>query len=338
MAITYLGPIYWDLDVDEQTAHRTYVIRHKVKCDPGDGPFEVYNCPDLYKPGDVWDLGKNILIDNLDDFDPWAWCTPYMKITPVETNEIPQNYIVEQKFTTKPLPQCQTSVIEDPLLECYKISGGFNRTTKEAAEDRFGAPVMNSAFEPFHGAAVEFEHNLPTVTVQQNVADLQFDLICDMIDTVNATAVWGFTPRFVRLSKVQWERKFTAYCEVYFERTLEFVVDTNTHDRQIADVGQKVLQGKWGKANQPEAGRWIVEIISGSPADPTNPSHFMRAKDIRGEPIKIVLNGAGLPALVTVDRAGVLSNSGPQGTINVEYYDESDFFELGIPTTFTNCR
>ena len=53
----------------------------------------------------------------------------------------------------------------------------------------------------------------------------------------------------------------------------------------------------------------------------TNPTHFEQAKDANGENVKVLLNGAG--------RA--LTNSALPFSINVVFYNESNFLLLGVP-------
>lgn len=68
--------------------------------------------------------------------------------------------------------------------------------------------------------------------------------------------------------------------------------------------------------------------------DYLNPQHYRRAVDRQGNPMRLVLNGAGLPAGV-----GIGSGSGFEGTTGpgylfVQYYRPANYLLLGVPTTF----
>jgi hypothetical protein len=71
---------------------------------------------------------------------------------------------------------------------------------------------------------------------------------------------------------------------------------------------------------------------TGTAPDLNNPQHFNRFQDRRGELTRVVLNGLGVPAGVTVGSGTGFASGGP-GQIIVQKYSESNFFLLGIPTT-----
>lgn len=54
-----------------------------------------------------------------------------------------------------------------------------------------------------------------------------------------------------------------------------------------------------------------------------NPQHFIRYKDINGENTRAILNGRGTPVI----------NASEAAQIPISYYQESNFFTLGIPTS-----
>jgi hypothetical protein len=327
----------WSGGRDDE-GNREFKVIHLVKSNAPrlDGPYSVMNCAGLPAIGDIWSFGN--------DNDIWAFCWPTMVISPHETKEGEGVKIwkVEQKFSTKPIPsrRCQDETITDPLLEPQKVSGSFVKYTKEAVVDRFNNLIKNSAHEMLRGPQVEFDHNKPTVKIEQNVSVLGLETFAEMVDTVNMYPMWGLPVRCVKLSNVSWERKTYGVCSYYYTRSFDFDIDYNTFDRCVLDEGTKILIGQWSKTDD----SWVVATINGVSANPDNPMHFMRYKDRNCENTKIILDGSGLPAgiAVTITKPNVTdsgvhpsvgTSSGP-GTIGIQYYGESDLFSLGIPTDF----
>ena len=74
--------------------------------------------------------------------------------------------------------------------------------------------------------------------------------------------------------------------------------------------------------------RWVLDKINGAPPNPNNPGHFISFKDPNGELTEALLDGHGLPWDPTVSG----SNSYP-GSRFVQFYEESNFLTLGVPTT-----
>lgn len=308
------------LSIDDE-GYRNYQVTHLVEVGADDGPANVRLTVGLPLPGSFWLFG--------DDSDDWVWCRSGMQIQPQLPMGGNRHYTVEQLFSNKPEKRCKDTPIEDPLLEPQKISGSFQKYQEEAAYDRFGAPVANSAHELFHGPKVEFDKNRLSITIQQNLLNHATPLVKSMMDTVNAYTLWGMPPRTVKLSGGGFERKFYGQCYLYYTRTLEFEVDGRTFDRDLLDEGTKVLNGHWDPV-----GRWRLDPIDGEDPDPNNPSHFIRFKDFNNENTRVVLDGRGKPADVGIGSASLGTNGGGPGNIHVEKYDESDFLLLGIPVTF----
>jgi hypothetical protein len=140
-----------------------------------------------------------------------------------------------------------------------------------------------------------------------------------MENTVNDNPMWGLQARTVKLNGSSWVKKYQGVCDPYFTRRFEFLIQTGTFDRSdIQDAGTKVLPGEWSEATPP-----VWTQFAATPEQKANPSTYVRFKDANGENQRVILNGEGGPA---VDGAFATI---PLGT--VEFYSESNFFELGIP-------
>ena len=291
------GQTNWSM-VRDDNGHRTYQITHKVRAGKLDGPHIVMLTPGLPLIGSLWTF------DN--ELDPWAFCWPNMRVTPVLRNEPNQDWLVEQTFSTKPLSRCQDTTIEDPLLEPQKIWGSSVRFTvssdSRALRDKDNNPIVSSSHEPIRG--LEFDDDNHTVNISQNVASLGLGVIVAMVNTVNSTPLWNFAARKIKLSTLSWERKLYGTCNFYYTRTFGFDTQDTTFDEIVDDVGQKEFD----------------EDIAGGDRD--NPKHFKIAKDDKGEILgEIALDGNGSPSA---------SNAASK---TVQFYKESNFYLLGIPST-----
>jgi len=134
-----------------------------------------------------------------------------------------------------------------------------------------------------------------------------------MVDTVNDSTLWGLSSRKVKLSNVSWTRNTYGLCYVYYTRNFEFDIDFTTFDRVTPDHGLMVLNGKWADD--------VWQLIP--PSDSTDPRNFIRYKDKHANFAKVFLDGSGKPVGDVADSPD----------IDIEYYDESNFLTLGIPTT-----
>lgn len=324
----------------DEMGYRTYTIVHICQGGNTDGPANVMQCAGLPQIGDSWAFATG-------DNDVWVWCTPYMSISIHEEKEGDpvEFWRAEQKFTNKPMKRCNETQIEDPLSEPQKVSGSFVKYTQEVYRDRFNNPIKSSSHEILRGPGVEFDFNRPNVKIEQNVGSLELPLFMSKVDHVNDSPLWGAPARCVKLSAASWERKLFGVCSYYFTRSFDFDVDFNTFDRWLLDEGNKCLYGEWAKnaadmANScridlPDAGSlWKLLCINSEPPDKDNPQHFIRYKDRNGEVGRCILNGKGEPASLDPGDATGTGGSGQPGYIYVEYYPETNFLELGIPTTF----
>lgn len=282
-------------------------VKYLVKLGEGEGPQSALDCPGLPVVGSSYQF-KN-------ESNEWATLLPTASVSPHGRADRPYTHmIVEMTYSTKPPSpdkgRCNDTPIEDPLLEPNKLSGSFTRYQEEATTDRFDNAIRTSSHEIIRGNQVEFDKNRSSIKIEQNVADLQYPLMAMMVDTLNDRTLWGLPARCWKMAPPSWERKFYQRCRLYFTRTLTFESNVILNvdgepvsgwDRDLLDEGNKVLNGHWGVIARGEIeNAWYVDRVNGSPPDPNNPNHFIRAKDARGENIRMVLNGSGLPAGIAV--------------------------------------
>lgn len=280
----------------DKEGHRHYEITWLVYSTVLEGPEKVGGATGLAAIGSTWNFGS--------DLDAWALCQPTLKIKPVLKKEPGRWWEVQQTFSTKPRHRCQDTEIENPINEPPDISGGFVKYTREVTKDRNGDPVESSSHEMFRGQAVTFDDNRPTVSITLNVLSFPLGTFASMVDTLNDATLWGLGPRKIKLSNVSWERLLYGTCTFYYRLTYEFDIrDTDEgFDRVLIDEGTKVLK-PGGNANDPR--------------------DFQVYKDGNGENTRVLLDGAG----------SALANGNSPHEITLEYYDESNFLALGIPTS-----
>lgn len=367
MATTlFTGLSKWSL-VRDEAGYREYRCTHKIKADTTDGPRNVLNTAGLPLPGSAWSFQ--------DDADPFVWCRPNAEVKLIREDDAKGTiWTVEQLFSNKPLDDKKQRCfdqpeVDNPLLEPQRVSGSFVRYQEEAVEDRWGDAIVNSAHERIRGDAVTFDANRPQVRIVQNVPLLQLELFAPMVDTVNVQPFWGLPARSIKLSDVQWEKKYWGNCLAYYERAFIFDIRTKVNpvtgitfgdwDREVPDEAGKVLSGHWSTVEECETPGWIDEPICGVDPDPDNPSHFKRIVDRDGNPTRLMLDGNGRPAEVNIllhrpveaaeltlgsgvyayGRIGATGTAGESrisgiGKILVQKYRESNFLLLGIPLVF----
>lgn len=314
------GSYRWRMTRDE-AGYREYQLGIRVMAEPEDGPANVLRTPGLPVPGYPWAIRN--------DFDFWAWCRANCTVDPEadDDGEPTQVWGLGFTFSNKPpTPQnnrCHDQEITDPLLEPQKVSGGSTRFQKEAQYDRFGNPIINSAFELIRGPNVEFDANRPTVRIEQNVINLQLGLLASMVDSINDAPLWGLDQYRIKFSNYTWDRKYYKLCSIYYTRVLDFEITFDSWDRDVLDEGTKALRGHWGLGGA-EGDGWVLDDIGGQPPDPFNPGHFDKYLDRKGTPGRCILDGLGVPIEAVADA----------GAIHVEYYPSTNFLLLGVPLTF----
>jgi hypothetical protein len=349
------SPTRWSMS-REDDGHRTYKLKYTIGCTSElDGPVTALLTPGLPQFGTQWIIGN--------DVDIWAWCRMEIDVKPMVEKEPNEFFELEMTFSTKPPPwkTCQGNQIEDPLLVPQQIGGSFVRYQKEYIYDRLGKVpnkpnqnmIVDRAGALLHGPQVTFDASRPQVRIQQNTPQLQFTLLCSLADTVNASPLWGFNKRCVKLSEIQWERKFYGTCNVYFTRTFTFDINANTWDTDLQATSTKAIRGAWvttiGDANY---GKYIAKPINTGTAaqpiyqnpDPTHPTDYVRYFDWYGNPSEAYLDVNGIPIPSSAINKDANGNPVPppkqtpfpivtKGQSQLQIYQQADFLQLGIPTT-----
>lgn len=316
MPATIVGRIAWGGERNEK-GHRIYKVVHRVVLSNNlEGPATVMSAAGLPSAGTAWNFGL--------DSDSWAFCKLAMSIrpaSPLSDKEPLLHWDVEQTFSSESDSRsCKDEDVDNPLLQPQEVSGSFVRSREPATHDRWGLPIINSAFERIPSPEVDFDVSKPTVRISQNVASLQLALLNRMKDTVNDRELWGIPRRGVKLSGISWDVKYYGACLKYYTRTFDFEIDVfqdpeteevrSGHDRRISDWGTKVLSGKWEREGddtetsgcvQPNG--WVLKPICGSDPDPYNPTHYIQAVDRNGHPTRLLLDGLGKPWVPDLDTA-----------------------------------
>jgi hypothetical protein len=317
MSASVKGRISWDLTRDND-GHRNYDLKMLVKCtSTSDGPNTVMSASGLPIIGSTWAYGN--------DNDPWAFCYPNLKVTPVNTGEPNIWWEVDQKFSTKPLSRCQDDTIEDPLQEPARISGSFARYQQEVERDRNSKLIKSSSHEVVRG--IEKDASRPNVVIEFNSSTLQLEVLASMIDTVNSEPMWGLDSRKIKLTTISWDRRVNGTCNFYFTQRLQFEIRYEGWDiDDLVDKGFKCLRGKWNKSGTGTGATYSWSQDTG--VDPQDPDDFIVAKDSNDEntPAETLLDGSG----------GRLTDpSSPVFLDTVELYPEYNFLNYGVPSTLS---
>ncbi len=320
--------------VRDKEGQRTYKVTHRVKTtDTEDGPATILDAAGIPTIGSTWSEGN--------DADVWAFCTPDRQVQWVgKDNEGGCDlWDVTSTFSTIPTERCQDDSIENPILEPARISGSFTKLKKEAIYDRNGDILMSSSQEPFKGPEVEFDDSRPTVRIGINVLTLPLTTFAVMIDTVNDAVLWGLAARCVKLTNVSWSRLLYGTCTFYYSLEYEFEINYNTFDKELYDIGTRCLKGKWSKD-----GEWTGINPTDIPTD-NNPNNLYNYQLIRnytqyqddkghfGNNGKVFLDGQGRPAQSAYGSKTAVPPTLGAVSKTLEYYEESNFLTLGIPTS-----
>lgn len=306
------GPRTWSFGMDAE-GYRTYLIKYLIKHDAADGPATIFNATGL--PA----FGSTLAVAGFTGTDAYAWRRLDTKFELHQHREgDPHRYhTAEIMFSSKPTTRCQDTAITDPLLEPQKVSGSFVDGVEEATKDRFGNPIVNSAWEQLRGKKVEFDKGTDTVHIEQNVAVLNLPLVTSMRNTLNDATLWGMATRCVKLSKFTWEKKFYGLCYTYYTRTFDFDINAGTFDRDIMDEGEKALNGVM------KSGEWVVKPIKVTKSSPREISDATNAT-----PIEINSSAHGLTVGQQITITGATGNTAANGTWKVKAVVDANKFTI----------
>jgi len=299
------GPISWGDLQRTKKGHRNYRVTFLVEANSlDDGGLSILSTAGLPSIGSAYNVGN--------DFDPWAFCSPETTVRFLTPRDRSLFWEVDYLFTTEPLNRCQDNSIENPLDEPQDVSGSFLKLTKEALKDRNGDLILSSSNEQITG--LEIPYNMPTVVVTQNVSVLGLPTFVAQVDTVNDSPIWNVAARHVLFANASWQRKLYGTCNYYYTRRFEFEINKDGWDRSdIADAGFKVFD-QYTAGGDNAALRAI-------------PGNYVLAKDGKGDnpPEKVLLDGNG---------NRLTDPTNPVFLPTVELLEESNFFSLGVPSSF----
>ena len=297
MAFTYAGLIDATASY-ENDGHRNYELVFRVisstKNDLGAQASVTAGLPVV---------GASYSIGN--DSDTWAYCLPGWKCRrEFKDPGKPNHWLVTVPYSTKPLSRCQTTSIENPLLEPPKISGSFVKYTKQLHEDRNGDPYRSSTGEPLVGKETEVDDDRLQVVISQNQSAHNLSTVDSLMNKLNNATLWGLSSEKVKLSGCRFEQRWYAVCTEYWNFTYEFDI-RDSWTQELADKGR-------------------MKLSTGGTA--TNPDHWEVAKDRFGENLPVMrLDTNGQP---------IVTDTQTPATISREPYSTGNLLLLGIPSSF----
>jgi hypothetical protein len=240
------------LQTDEE-GHQDYTGIFQVKTGLGEGPESALYAIGMPLPGSLY------------PGNPYAMYRRRGQARLADENKSNRVYNCEIVWTTRPGKRCCTESFTDPLLEPYKLRGGFNSVTKETRVDADGDAILNSAKEPITG--IQKNENRQVLYLEMNVAWLDVGFMSEYVDAVNDDEWWGCEARTLRCRPFTWERLILGTCFQYYHCAFEFEYKADGWDDKVLDHGNMV----WDAAT----------------------SSYRRAKDAYEETCHVLLDGNG---------------------------------------------
>ena len=321
MAGISLGPWTWSGERTDDN-HREYPVTYLVYTDHDDNPSVAMRAAGLPTTGSIFNEGIPGVLG-------FAYCTPFTRARyhGQVSGEPFHFWLVDKKFSTRPLDTVRDDTYTDPTLEPDRLSGSFVKFVQEATKVPGSSPpefYESSSHELIRGPQVEFDNNKPTVIVEKTERTFDLGGLSTFVDTVNDDVVWGLPARTLKLSSLPWTRHYQLLAggsyQTYFVYRLEFDVDMNTFDRLVPDEGTRVLRGEW------VGDVWVPDVT----ADKDNPQDFIRwtaRPEDGGEIIPhVLLDGIGNP----------VQNTNLVAEIEIKHYQEQNFSLLDLPPNLTD--
>lgn len=306
--------------------HRNYWVRFLVETDSElDGPQTITFAPGLPLVGSSWGYGN--------DNDAYALCQPTLTCETVVKNEPNFLWVLKYDFSTRPWRTCCSQAITNPLSQPAQISGSFvtyqervckRRDTVDSYGDTVpGTMILSSSLQPVY---VQVDKSRAAVSITQTVLNLGLSTFTPMLNTLNDATLWGMPKRCIKLRNVPWRRLNWGLCTFYYQRTLEFDVDSKTFDEtELADTGNRIVDDKWPGYTRIGCTGTGTSTMAGT-VDTKDVRNFVVYTDKRGNiGSKVPLNGHGELCSNPLVHKHVIPKA--------EKYNESNFLTLGVPTT-----
>jgi hypothetical protein len=299
MSASVIGIESWSSQSTNLGALR-YDIAFRVETsDPLDGPTIVMNAPGLPAIGSYWDYGN--------DVNQWAFCSPERRVKPLYIGERCKVWRAECIFETYnpggggfTEQRCNSTTIDNPLLEPIKVSGSFLKYTRRATRDRNNKVIKNYDHSPFKGSEVDFDTGHWTVRIGMNLSALPSPF-APSINQLNDATLWGAAPRCVKFSGAAFTRLYYGVCTAYYFAEYDFEVNSETFDRWI----------------QP----WCYRKLKDG-GNVNNPKDFEAITDEKGNPTGNILKSDGT----------IWDGTGSEPQIKIEKYSQTNLLLLGIPS------
>lgn len=362
MSCWIVGGPRWGVGKIDQDWHRTWPVTFVVQTDDmADGPAVAVQTPGLPIQGDIYVVGNEV--------DIWAWFRAGpTTITPDRDKGGNQFFYITYEATTRPASvggpggrddkgerkKCADQRIENPLAEPPAVSVASVAEQQEQDYDKDGRAFMYTSFEHIKGKDATFDRCDQQVTIEMNVLDAERTITQSFMELLNNAPLWGFPERCWKLVDWSADRKLYGLCGFYhvkkmvFRCKAEFVPDPDgallTHpvlaqwlkqgpdgrwwlprwDNYVLDNSMFCLKGKW------RGDDWVDENFGGAAPDPTNPLHYMRARDRSNQPARINLSRTRKGRPMKMSTVAQFPDE-DANWIRMQRYNVGSYLTLGIP-------
>jgi hypothetical protein len=246
---------------------REYIRTFQVQTDSNlDGPLFVRLASGIPRRGEYY------LTATESDF-----AARVKRVTPTQDDDNPKLWKVQVEYSTD-VPDED----ENPLNRPAEITWGFNHYRRQATEDIYGKPLLNSVGEHFDPLPM-MDDSRPTLTVVRNEASFNPSLAIAYQDAINSTPFLGFAPgqaKVIGISASSQVAQVNDQDFVYWRVQYDFEFCREGHLSRVLDQGRyrRHLPGIDLPLKANQIPRVAISDAQGNPV--TDP---------------VPLNGAGLP-------------------------------------------